>query len=75
MTHDAVPMALHHLMAADRLKKASVLFIGTSAATPLAHFCISMADFILRLFTWKRSMRAWRWHRVRQVYVMLPCSR
>ena len=32
-----------------------------------------MADFILRLFSLKHeSMRAWRWHRLRQVCVMLP---
>lgn len=32
-----------------------------------------MADFILRLFSLKgQSMRAWRWHRMRQVCLMLP---
>ena len=40
---------------------------------PSVPFCISMADFILRLFSLDgRSMRAWRWHRIRQVCVMLP---
>jgi len=40
---------------------------------PSVPFCISMADFILRLFSLDgSSMRAWRWHRVRQVCVMLP---
>lgn len=32
-----------------------------------------MADFILKLFSVKReSMRAWRWHRVRQVCLLVP---
>ena len=40
---------------------------------PSVPFCTSMADFILRLFSLDgSSMRAWRWHRLRQVCVMLP---